>query len=236
MSELMKKLRCLEDKVRLQQKDIDTLDGMCQTAHKRITLQDNRITELETTNVAVQEVAVQKTTTVEVMEPPKKRQRKKASERAVQQEVQDEDGQGNHKSGYYATDMQGNTVPRTKIWHHARKIALDDILATGCKRDELGTYCAKNRPLNGLWYKATMETFQKLIERSRQQCWTEAILSQASQRVPVSNARDWNRCHYRAVPQDIQIIQWHTKETKQHTTNNNEKKHNNNGKSDCCCP
>ena len=42
----------------------------------------------------------------------------------------------------------------------------------------------------------------------RQQCWTEAILSQASQRVPVSNARDWNRCHYRAVPQDIHIIQW----------------------------
>ena len=85
------------------------------------------------------------------------------------------------------TDMQGNTVSRTKIWHHARKIALDDILATGCKRDELGTYCAKNGPLNGLWYKATMETFQKLIERLRQQCWTEAILSQASQRVPVSN-------------------------------------------------
>ena len=77
MSELMKKLRCLEDKVKLQQKDIDTLYDMCQTAHKRITLQDNRITELETTNVAVQEVAVQKTTTVEVMEPPKKRQRKK---------------------------------------------------------------------------------------------------------------------------------------------------------------
>ena len=79
------------------------------------------------------------------------------------------------------TDMQGNTVSRTKIWFHARKIALDDILATGCKRDELGTYCAKNGPLNGLWYKATMETFQKLIERSRH------ILSQAIQRVPVSN-------------------------------------------------
>ena len=89
----MKKLRCLEDKVKLQQTDIDTLYGMCQTAHKRITLQDNRITELETTNVAVQEVAVQKTTTVEVMEPPKKRQRQKAPERAIQQEVQDEDGQ-----------------------------------------------------------------------------------------------------------------------------------------------
>ena len=69
MSEFMKKLRCLEDKVKLQQKDIDTLYDMCQTAHKRITLQDSRITELETTNVAVQEVAVQKTTTVEVMEP-----------------------------------------------------------------------------------------------------------------------------------------------------------------------
>ena len=106
------------------------------------------------------------------------------------------------------TDMQGNTVSRTKIWHHARKIALDDILAHGRKRDELGNYCAKNGPHNGLWYKATMETFQKLIERSRQQCWTEAILSQASQRVPVSNARDRNRCHYRAVPQDIHIIQW----------------------------
>ena len=173
--------------MKLQQKDIDTLYDMCQTAHKRITLQDNRITELETTNVAVQEVAVQKTTTVEVMEPPKKRQRKKAPERAVQQEVQDEDGQGNHLSGRFLTDMQGNTMPRTKIWHHARKIDLDGILATSCKRDELGNYCAKNGPLNGLWYKATMETFQKLIERSRQQCWTEAILSQASQRVPVSN-------------------------------------------------
>ena len=76
MSELMKKLRCLEDKVKLQQKDIETLYGMCQTAHKRITLQDNRITELETTNVAVQEVAVQKTTTVEVMDP-----RRNASEK-----------------------------------------------------------------------------------------------------------------------------------------------------------
>ena len=63
--------------MKLQQKDIETLYDMCQTAHKRITLQDNRITELETTNVAVQEVAVQKTTTVEVMEPPKKRQRKR---------------------------------------------------------------------------------------------------------------------------------------------------------------
>ena len=193
MSELMKKLRCLEDKVKLQQKYIETLYDMCQTAHKRITLQDNRITELETTNVAVQEVAVQKTTTVEVMEPPKKRQRKKAPERAVQQEVQDEDGQGTYVSGKFLTDMQGNTVARLTIWHHARKVALDGILAHGCKRDELGTYCAKNGPLNGLWYKATMETFQKLIERSRQQCWTEAILSQASQRVPVSNARDWNR-------------------------------------------
>ena len=193
MSELMKKLRCLEDKVKLQQKDIDTLYDMCQTAHKRITLQDNRITELETTNVAVQEVAVQKTTTVEVMEPPKKRQREKAPERAVQQEVEDDDGQGNHKSGNYVTDMQGNTVAPAKIWHHARKIALDGILAHGCKRDELGNDCAKNGPLNGLWYKSTMETFQQLIERLRQQCWTEAILSQASQRVPVSNARDWNR-------------------------------------------
>ena len=135
MSELRKKLRCLEDKVKLQQKDIDTLYGMCQTAHKRIALQDNRITELETTNVAVQEVAVQKTTTVEVREPPKKRQRKKAPERAIQQEVQDEDGQGHHLSEKYVTDM-----------HHARKIALDDILAHGCKRHELGKYCAKNAP------------------------------------------------------------------------------------------
>ena len=107
MSELMKKLRCLEDKAKLQQKYIETLYDMCQTAHKRITLQDNRITELETTNVAVQEVAVQKTTTVEVKEPPKKRQRTKASERAVQQEVQDEDGQGNRLSMRFLTDMQG---------------------------------------------------------------------------------------------------------------------------------
>ena len=80
----------------------------------------------------------------------------------------------------FLTDMQGNTMARFTIWHHARKIALDDILAHGCKRDELGNYCAKNGPLNGLWYKATMETFQLLIERLRQQCWTEAILSQAS--------------------------------------------------------
>ena len=175
MSELMKKLRCLEDKVKLQQKDIDTLYDMCQTAHKRITLQDNRITELETTNVAVQEVAVQKTTTVEVMEPPKKRQRK------------DEDGQGNHLGRSFLTDMQGNTVAHMTIWNHAKNIAFADIMAHGCTRDELGKNCAKNGPLNGLWYKATMETFQQLIERLRQQCWTEAILSQASQRVPVSN-------------------------------------------------
>ena len=93
----------------------------------------------------------------------------------------------------FLTDMQGNTMARLSIWHHARKIAFDDFMAHGCRRNELGNYCAKNGPLNGLWYKATMETFQKLIERSRQQCWTEAILSQASQRVPVSNARDWNR-------------------------------------------
>ena len=90
----------------------------------------------------------------------------------------------------YVTDRQGNILayddyvkkyPLPRIWHHARQIALDDILAHGCKRDELGNYCAKNGPLNGLWYKATMETFQKLIERSRH------ILSQAIQRVPVSN-------------------------------------------------
>ena len=96
----------------------------------------------------------------------------------------------------YVTDRQGNILayddyvkkyPLPRIWHHARKIALDDILAHGCKRHELGKYCAKNGPLNGLWYKATMETFQQLIERLRQQCWAEAILPQASQRVPVSN-------------------------------------------------
>ena len=60
-------------------------------------------------------------------------------------------------SGYYVTDMQGNTVSRTKIMNQARKIALDDILAHGCKRHELGKYCAKNGPLNGLWNKAVSE-------------------------------------------------------------------------------
>ena len=134
MSEFMKKLRCLEDKVKLQQTDIDTLYGMCQTAHKRITLQDNRITELETTNVAVQEVAVQKTTTVEVMEPPKKRQRK------------DEDGQGNHLGWSFLTDMQGNTVAHMTIWNHAKILPSLTLWRTVARGTSLGNIALRTGP------------------------------------------------------------------------------------------
>ena len=57
----------------------------------------------------------------------------------------------------FLTDMQGNTMARLKIWHHARKIAFDDFMAHSGRRNELGNYCAKNGPLNGVWYKAVSE-------------------------------------------------------------------------------